>query len=61
MSIVEAEAAELDEPRQLKVKVPTRTMIKLHSLKILTGKNISDQVLEALNRYFDVVEEIEDQ
>lgn len=61
MSIVEAEAAELDEPRQLKVKVPTRTMIKLHSLKILTGKNISDQVLEALNRYFDVVGDDEEQ
>lgn len=41
------------EPRQLKVTVPTEVLIRLHSLKILTGRNISDQVEEALYDYFD--------
>lgn len=56
MSMVEAHSDKLDDERQVKVTVPTETLIKLHSLKILTGKNISDQVHEALQDYFELVE-----
>lgn len=57
MSMVEAHADKMDEDRQVKVTVPTETLIKLHSLKILTGKNISEQVHEALLDYFDEVDD----
>lgn len=57
MSMVEAHEEKLEEDRQVKVTVPTETLIKLHSLKILTGKNISDQVHEALVDYFDEVDQ----
>lgn len=57
MTIQEARADDKNEPRQLKVTVPTEVLIRLHSLKILTGKNISDQVQEALYDYFDALED----
>lgn len=57
MDVVEAGNEKLDEDRQVKVTVPAETLIKLHSVKILTGKNLSDQVNEALQGYFDLVEE----
>lgn len=38
--------------RQLKVTVPPETMIRLHSIKVLTGKNLTEQVREALQEYF---------
>lgn len=55
--IVEAHDDKLDEDRQLKVTVPTEVLIQLHSVKILTGKNMSEQVREALGDYFEVVGE----
>lgn len=60
MTIVEASEQKMQQERQLKVTVPTETLIRLHSLKILTGKNISDQVLEALNEYFRTIEDDQD-
>lgn len=57
MDVVEAGNEKLDEDRQVKVTVPAETLIKLHSVKILTGKNLSAQVNEALQGYFDLVEE----
>lgn len=41
------------ESRELKVKVPLSMHVHLHSLKILTGRSISDVVTDALASYFD--------
>lgn len=47
------EGNDLSEPKTLKVSLPARLHLKLHSLKILTGTTISDTVEEAVERYFD--------
>ncbi len=44
-----------DDPtraKEVKVKIPVGYHIKLHSMKVLTGKPISDAVTEALEAYF---------
>ncbi|MBI4392419.1 MAG: hypothetical protein HY556_01290 [Euryarchaeota archaeon] len=38
--------------KEVKVKIPINYHIKLHSMKVLTGKQISDTITEALDRYF---------
>lgn len=38
----------LDEDKELKVKLPLSQHVQLHSLKVLTGRNISETVAEAL-------------
>lgn len=38
--------------KEVKVKIPVSHHIKLHSMKVLTGKQISDAVTEALDFYF---------
>jgi hypothetical protein len=42
----------LDRVKEVKVKIPVSYHIKLHSMKVLTGKQISDAVTEALEVYF---------
>lgn len=44
---------DLSEPKTLKVSLPARLHLKLHSLKILSGTTISDTVEEALDEYFE--------
>lgn len=44
---------DLDEPKTLKVTLPTKLHLQLHQLKILSGQNISDTVEEALDAYFE--------
>lgn len=44
---------DLSEPKTLKVSLPARLHLKLHSLKILTGETISDTVQEAVESYFE--------
>lgn len=44
---------QLAEDKQLKVKLPLSLHLRLHSVKVLTGQNISDQVTEALANYLD--------
>lgn len=39
-------------PKELKVVLPIRLYVQLHSRKILTGKNICQTVEEALSAYF---------
>lgn len=51
MTIREQET-DTESERQLKVTVPPETMIRLHSIKVLTGKNLTEQVREALQEYF---------
>ncbi|HWG90766.1 MAG TPA: hypothetical protein VNZ52_07975 [Candidatus Thermoplasmatota archaeon] len=38
--------------KEVKVKIPITYHVKLHSMKVLTGKQISDAVTEALEFYF---------
>lgn len=42
----------LDRVKEVKVRIPVAYHIKLHSMKVLTGKPISDAVTEALTQYF---------
>ena len=50
----ESRARHADEydPREVKVRIPVRLHLKLHTIKVLTGKPISDCVTEALEAYF---------
>lgn len=43
---------DLERVKEVKVKIPIGMHIKLHSMKVLTGKQISDAVTEALTVYF---------
>jgi len=38
--------------KEVKVKIPIQHHVRLHSMKVLTGKQISDTVSEALHAYF---------
>jgi hypothetical protein len=38
--------------KEVKVKIPVSHHIRLHSMKVLTGKQISDAITEALDAYF---------
>lgn len=38
--------------REMKVRIPSDYYMKLHSLKLLTGTQISEAVTEALQLYF---------
>lgn len=38
--------------KEVKVKIPMDHHVRLHSMKVLTGKAISDTVTEALEAYF---------
>lgn len=52
--------ADMDEEKTLKVTIPKRMHLKLHSVKILTGRNISETVEEAVQAFFDEHEELPD-
>lgn len=51
MMIREAKADQT-RAKEVKVKIPVSYHIKLHSMKVLTGKQISDAITEALQVYF---------
>jgi hypothetical protein len=38
--------------KEVKVKIPLEYHVKLHSMKVLTGQQISDTITEALRSYF---------
>ena len=38
--------------KEVKIMIPVNQHIRLHSVKVLTGKPISDTVTEALEQYF---------
>lgn len=44
---------DLDEDKTMKVSLPKRLHLKLHSLKILTGTTVSEMVEEAVIAYFE--------
>lgn len=60
MLIKEADDEDLDRDKEVKVKVPVSYHIKLHSMKVLTGKQISEAVTEALGQYFQRLQEADD-
>lgn len=45
----------LSDDKELKVRIPIEHHLKLHALKVLTGKPISAAVTEALSAYFEDV------
>lgn len=47
-------------PRELKFKVPSEYQRKLYGLKIVTGKNLSQLVTEAVGAYLHELEETMD-
>lgn len=52
MGAESGDAADLERTRELKVRIPVRIHLQLMSLKLLTGKQMSDAVAEALDAYF---------
>lgn len=41
----------LDKDKELKVKLPLNLHLQLHSIKVLTGRTISNTVAEAVDKY----------
>jgi hypothetical protein len=50
--LIDSPKKDLLAKREIKVKLPAHTHIKLHSLKILEGQGISETVEAALEMYF---------
>lgn len=46
-----------DDVKPMKVQLPVRQHIELHSLRVLTDRNISEIVRDAVARYLDLVKE----
>ncbi len=60
MDILEAlsgNEVEDGELKELKVKLPLRHHIRLHSLKLVRKEAISDTVMKALTEYFERLED----
>lgn len=53
MKIKEGNEEDLDEDSTVKITIPKRLHIKLHSKKVLTGMQISEIATEALEAYFE--------
>lgn len=49
------EARQESGPKELRVKIGVEYHLKLHALKLLKGKRMSDAVEEALEHYFERV------
>lgn len=52
---IDEDRADMEERKEVKVKIPTAYHVKLHSIKVLTGQQLSTTVTEALQTYFDEV------
>jgi hypothetical protein len=46
---------DLERGKQLRIKLPLSYHLKLHKLKLLTGKNMAEAIQEALDVYFESV------
>lgn len=46
-------ATAMPTTKEVKVRIPVQHHVRLHSMKVLTGKQISDTVSEALRAYFE--------
>ena len=47
---------ELEKTKEVKMRIPVGHLIRLHSLKLLAGQNISETVAKALEVYFEKVD-----
>ena len=50
--IIRQPKPDANRSKEVKVIIPVDHLVRLHSMKVLTGKHISDTVTEALNEYF---------
>jgi hypothetical protein len=50
---IQEEDTDLSERKTVKVSIPAKLHLQLHTVKILKGKNISDTVEAALDEYFE--------
>lgn len=57
---IQTDEEEMEASKTMKVQIPTRLHIKLHSLKILSGQNISETVEEAVESYFETNDVVPD-
>lgn len=48
----QASQREQDREKEVKVRIPASCHVRLQAVKILTGKQISETVTEALREYF---------
>lgn len=46
------ERPDMDELKEVKVKIPVKQLLRLHYLKLTGGRTFSDVVSEALGDYF---------
>jgi predicted DNA-binding protein len=42
----------LAESKELKVRIPVEHHLRLHAMRVMTGKGISQAMIEALDAYF---------
>lgn len=47
---------DLDERKEVKVKLPVQQLLKLHYLKLTNRQTFSEVVKEALTEYFEKIE-----
>ncbi len=47
---------DMNEMKEVKVKIPVRQLLKLHYMKLTSSRTFSDVVSEALNEYFGEME-----
>lgn len=43
----------LDEPMDVEVSLPLRHVLKLHSVRALTGRELGEEIAEALDEHFE--------
>lgn len=48
---------DMNEMKEVKVKLPVRQLLKLHYMKLTSSRTFSDVVSEALNEYFSDIDE----
>lgn len=46
----------LGDSKELKVRIPAHQHLRLHAMRVMTGKQISQTMIEALDAYFAVAE-----
>ena len=46
-----------NKSKELKVRIPVKQHLQLHGLKVTTGKLFSDVVAEALDAYFEALQQ----
>lgn len=52
-TIIRDTKPDLKEAKELKVRIPAHHHMRLHAMRVLTGKPISAAMVEALDAYFE--------